>query len=169
MPAHKPAVKRAVSTNGAAVPGDVKDVKLAREGRARIEWSDRHMPVLRAIRARFAKARPFKKLRIGACLHVTTETANLMRTLQAGGAERARHGVRVGHERQELVRRAPRDRPGPLAVREGLEQLRRARVLGRVAVERQDEHAAVHRDHVSSAGRVSRPGRAGSSRNGPRS
>jgi len=70
-----------------STPGHVKDMKLAREGKARIEWADRHMPVLRAIRARFAKQRPLKGVRIGACLHVTTETANLMRTLQAGGAD----------------------------------------------------------------------------------
>jgi adenosylhomocysteinase len=75
------------AANGHAVPGDVKDFKLAREGRLRIEWADRHMPVLRQIRARFAKQRPLKGLRIAACLHVTTETANLARTLQAGGAE----------------------------------------------------------------------------------
>ncbi len=71
----------------AATPGHVKDIKLAREGRARIEWAERNMPVLRQIRARFAKERPLKGMRIAACLHVTTETANLARTLQAGGAE----------------------------------------------------------------------------------
>ncbi len=75
------------STNGHAAAGHVKDLQLAREGRLRIEWADRNMPVLRTIRARFAKERPLKGLRIGACLHVTTETANLARTLQAGGAE----------------------------------------------------------------------------------
>src|SRR5262245_8833461 len=75
------------ATNGAAVAGHVKDMKLAREGKQRIEWADRHMPVVRAIRARFAKERPLKGLRIAACLHVTTETANLARTLKAGGAE----------------------------------------------------------------------------------
>jgi adenosylhomocysteinase len=69
------------------VPGHVKDLALAREGRMRIEWADRNMPVLRAIRARFTKERPLRGLRIAACLHVTTETANLARTLQAGGAE----------------------------------------------------------------------------------
>ena len=69
-----------------AVPGHVRDLSLAREGRMRIEWADRHMPVLRAIRTRFVKERPLKGLRIAACLHVTTETANLARTLQAGGA-----------------------------------------------------------------------------------
>jgi adenosylhomocysteinase len=62
-------------------------MKHAREGKTRIEWADRNMPVLRAIRARFAKQRPLRGVRIGACLHVTTETANLMRTLQAGGAD----------------------------------------------------------------------------------
>ncbi len=87
MAARKNAPNNVASNDDVIIAGDVKDMKLAREGKARIEWADRHMPVLRAIRARFAKERPFKKLRIGACLHVTTETANLMRTLQAGGAE----------------------------------------------------------------------------------
>jgi adenosylhomocysteinase len=75
------------ATNGAAVAGHVKDMRLVREGRLRIEWADRHMPVLRQIRARFAKERPLRGIKIAACLHVTTETANLARTLQAGGAE----------------------------------------------------------------------------------
>jgi adenosylhomocysteinase len=75
------------AANGHAVAGDVKDLKLAREGRLRIEWADRNMPVLRAIRARFAKQRPLRGMRIAACLHVTTETANLARTLKAGGAD----------------------------------------------------------------------------------
>ena len=79
---HAPVVARNTET-----PGHVKDLGLAREGRLRIEWADRHMPVLRAIRARFAKERPLKGVRIAACLHVTTETANLARTLKAGGAE----------------------------------------------------------------------------------
>jgi len=73
--------------HAAAVPHHVKDLGLAGDGKARIEWAERHMPVLRAIRARFAKEKPLKGMRIAACLHVTTETANLMRTLQAGGAE----------------------------------------------------------------------------------
>jgi len=72
---------------GSPVPGHVKDMKLAREGRLRIEWAERNMPVLRAIRQRFAKERPLKGVRIAACLHVTTETANLARTLKAAGAE----------------------------------------------------------------------------------
>ncbi len=66
---------------------DIKDPKLAEGGRLRIEWAEREMPVLRSIRERFAKERPLSGVRISACLHVTTETANLMRTLQAGGAD----------------------------------------------------------------------------------
>jgi adenosylhomocysteinase len=66
---------------------DVVDLALAAEGVRRIEWAEREMPVLRLIRERFAADRPLAGIRIGACLHVTTETANLMRTLQAGGAE----------------------------------------------------------------------------------
>ncbi len=78
---------KAVAAADTAMVGHVKDMSLARAGKDRIEWAERNMPVLRAIRARFAKEKPFKKLRIAACLHVTTETANLMRTLKAGGAE----------------------------------------------------------------------------------
>jgi adenosylhomocysteinase len=67
--------------------GDVKDLSLAPRGKGRIEWAETQMPVLRAIRARFEKEQPLKGQRIAACLHVTTETSNLMRTLKAGGAE----------------------------------------------------------------------------------
>ncbi len=66
---------------------DVKDLKQAEGGRRRIEWAEREMPVLRLIRERFARERPLKGIRIAACLHVTTETANLAYTLQAGGAD----------------------------------------------------------------------------------
>src|SRR2546421_7329443 len=66
---------------------DVKDLALADEGSRRIEWADRQMPVLAAIRERFEREQPLAGHRISACLHVTTETANLMRTLQAGGAD----------------------------------------------------------------------------------
>ncbi|KPJ59150.1 MAG: adenosylhomocysteinase [Latescibacteria bacterium DG_63] len=66
---------------------DVKDLKLNVAGRARIEWSDRNMPVLREIRERFTSEKPLKDMRIAACLHVTSETANLVRTLMEGGAE----------------------------------------------------------------------------------
>jgi adenosylhomocysteinase len=67
-------------------PHDVIDLGLAAEGVRRIEWAEREMPVLRLIRERFEREKPLDGLRIGACLHVTTETANLMRTLAAGGA-----------------------------------------------------------------------------------
>src|SRR5437868_8773434 len=66
---------------------DVKDLALAGEGKRRIEWADRQMPVLAAIRDRFEREQPLSGHRISACLHVTTETANLMRTLKAGGAD----------------------------------------------------------------------------------
>ena len=66
---------------------DVKNLDLAEGGRRRIEWAEREMPVLRSIKERFLKERPFEGIRMSACLHVTTETANLMRTLQAGGAD----------------------------------------------------------------------------------
>jgi len=65
---------------------DVKDLKLNAKGKDRIEWAERDMPVLRGIRARFEKKKPLQGYTIAACLHVTTETANLMRTLKAGGA-----------------------------------------------------------------------------------
>ncbi|MDR0350515.1 MAG: adenosylhomocysteinase [Coriobacteriales bacterium] len=65
----------------------VKDSSLADAGRARVEWADLDMPVLAGIRERFAREKPLAGLRIAACLHVTTETANLMRTLVAGGAD----------------------------------------------------------------------------------
>ncbi|HWQ04652.1 MAG TPA: adenosylhomocysteinase [Longilinea sp.] len=66
---------------------DVKDLQLAEGGRRRMDWAAREMPVLRAIQDRFAIERPLAGLRVSACLHVTTETANLMTTLQAGGAD----------------------------------------------------------------------------------
>ncbi len=66
---------------------DVKDLGLAGRGRLRIEWADRNMPVLRSIRERFAREKPLQGQRVAACLHVTTETANLARTLREGGAQ----------------------------------------------------------------------------------
>src|SRR5438874_3907062 len=66
---------------------DVKDLALAEEGKRRIEWADRQMPLLTAIREPFERERPLAGHRVSACLHVTTETANLMRTLKAGGAD----------------------------------------------------------------------------------
>lgn len=69
------------------VKHDVKDMGLAAKGRLRIEWAEKEMPVLRSITERFRKEKPLKGIRLAACLHVTTETANLMDTLKAGGAE----------------------------------------------------------------------------------
>jgi adenosylhomocysteinase len=69
------------------VRGDIRDIGLADAGRLRIEWADRQMPVLAGIRERFERERPLDGWRISACLHVTAETANLMRTLAAGGAD----------------------------------------------------------------------------------
>jgi adenosylhomocysteinase len=68
------------------VSHDVKDLSLSGAGRLRIEWAEQSMPVLRQVRERFAKEQPLKGIRLAACLHVTTETAVLMRTLKAGGA-----------------------------------------------------------------------------------
>src|SRR5271170_8004979 len=66
---------------------DVKDLALAAHGKKRIEWADKDMPVLRMVRDRFAKEKPLAGYRMAACLHITTETSNLARALQAGGAE----------------------------------------------------------------------------------
>ncbi|HBC46363.1 MAG TPA: adenosylhomocysteinase [candidate division Zixibacteria bacterium] len=66
---------------------DVKDLKLAKAGKNRIEWAEKFMPVLRSIKQRFSKDKPLKGVKMACCLHVTTETANLMITLKAGGAE----------------------------------------------------------------------------------
>jgi len=69
------------------VKHDIKDIKLAQKGKLRTEWAAQEMPVLKSISERFKKEKPLKGFRLSACLHVTTETANLMQTLQAGGAE----------------------------------------------------------------------------------
>lgn len=68
---------------------DLKDIGLAREGKNKIEWAAREMPVLRGIREDFLKNKPLKNLTVGACLHVTSETANLMIALKEGGANAA--------------------------------------------------------------------------------
>ncbi len=65
----------------------VKDIKLSGKGRKRIEWAELDMPVLRRVKDNFSKKKPLKGAKVAACLHVTTETANLALTLQAGGAE----------------------------------------------------------------------------------
>lgn len=66
---------------------DIKDINQAEGGRRRMDWAEREMPVLRTIRERFKKEKPLQGMRLSACLHVTAETANLMRTLQEGGAD----------------------------------------------------------------------------------
>src|SRR5205809_7305084 len=77
----------AIMTTATRPACDVKDPKLAGPGKKRILWADRDMPVLARIRERFEKEKPLAGLRMAACLHVTCETANLARTLQAGGAD----------------------------------------------------------------------------------
>ncbi len=80
-------ISREKKASTETIPADIKAVELAPMGLKRIRWADENMPVLRLIRARFEKEQPLQGLRIGACLHVTTETANLVRTLVAGGAK----------------------------------------------------------------------------------
>jgi adenosylhomocysteinase len=76
-----------MATTTVNVPCDVKNLELAEQGKKRIEWANQSMPVLQSIRKEFIKNQPLKGIRISACLHVTTETANLMITLRDGGAE----------------------------------------------------------------------------------
>ena len=71
-----------------AIQGDVRDTSLAAEGSRRIEWAAREMPVVDSIRERFAREKPLRGLRIAACLHVTSETANLAYALRATAAPR---------------------------------------------------------------------------------
>src|SRR6202522_3154650 len=75
-----------MSTATTTVPCDVKDLSLAEAGKRRIEWAAQSMPVLQTIRKQFIKSQPLAGIRVAACLHVTTETANLMITLRDGGA-----------------------------------------------------------------------------------
>lgn len=76
-----------MSTAMPAIEHDIKDIALAPQGKRRIDWAEREMPVLRLIRERFKTEQPLKGVRLVACAHITTETANLARALQAGGAE----------------------------------------------------------------------------------
>src|SRR6266850_3421923 len=76
-----------MSTAMRAIEHDIKDISLAPQGKRRIDWAEREMPVLRLIRERFTTEQPLKGVRLIACAHITTETANLARTLQAGGAD----------------------------------------------------------------------------------
>ena len=84
---HRPPDRGASPPRGVMAASDVADATLAGAGEARIEWADGQMPVLRSIRERFARERPLDGIVVGACLHVTSETANLVRTLAAGGAD----------------------------------------------------------------------------------
>ena len=77
---------------------DIKDIGLAEQGRKRMAWAENEMPVLRQIRERFKKEKPFKGMRVSACLHVTAETANLMATLAAGASREARRRALSGPE-----------------------------------------------------------------------
>src|SRR5438552_567090 len=76
-----------MAKEGTSMHYDIKDINLAPQGKQRIEWADREMPVLRLIRERFEQEKPLAGVKLIACAHITTETANLARTLQAGGAE----------------------------------------------------------------------------------
>jgi adenosylhomocysteinase len=76
-----------MAQEGISMEYDIKDINLAEEGKQRIEWANREMPVLQLIRERFAEKKPLDGVKIVACAHITTETANLARTLQAGGAD----------------------------------------------------------------------------------
>jgi adenosylhomocysteinase len=78
-----------VETVETAVSYDISNSALAAEGKKKIEWAERNMPVLAQIKERFEATKPFTGIRIAACMHVTSETANLMRALKAGGAELA--------------------------------------------------------------------------------
>ena len=82
----------ATMTTPTAVPAEIKDPSLAPQGKKQIEWANRDMPVLEQIRERFAKEKPLAGVRISACCHITKETANLVRTLKAGGAEGLLYG-----------------------------------------------------------------------------
>jgi adenosylhomocysteinase len=77
----------ATMTTTSSIPCEIKDLNLAESGKRQIEWADRDMPVLRQIRERFAKEKPLAGIRLVACSHITKETANLARALQAGGAD----------------------------------------------------------------------------------
>src|SRR5205814_1482614 len=95
-----------MSTAMPAIEHDIKDVSLAPQGKKRIDWAEREMPVLRLIRERFGNEQPLKGVRLIACAHITTETANLARTLQAGGAEvrSLRRNVRASNQTHTFQR-----------------------------------------------------------------
>jgi len=82
-----PVQGRGKEQSGEKMDYDIKDINLAEEGKSSVDWANKSMPVLNSIKKRFEKEKPLRGLRLGACLHVTTETASLMETLKAGGAE----------------------------------------------------------------------------------
>src|ERR1700735_5222809 len=84
---HKLKLKGVLVETAAKLNGDVKDLALAEKGKRKIEWANQHMPVLQLIRKQFIKDQPLKGIRMSACLHVTSETANLAITLRDGGAD----------------------------------------------------------------------------------
>src|SRR5437762_3060337 len=99
-----------VTTTARTAPAsDIKDLNLAAEGRRRTEWAERSMPVLRQLRERFAQERPLAGRRLSACLHVTTETANLAVTLQAGGADVAPGGSHPPPTQDDVAAHLVRD------------------------------------------------------------
>ena len=118
------------------VASDVKDLAQAAKGRTKIAWADDQMPVLKPIRERFARERPLKGLRIAACLHVTSETANLARTLHEGGAVEV--GVVVGSpaERRVVVEPDEHARGGERRGRRG---------DGHEAQQQDDSHETIHK------------------------
>ncbi len=87
MTATAPQSAGSANKEGTPFGFDIQDIELAKSGKAKIDWAQNQVPVLKAIRARFEKEQPLKGYRVAACLHVTTETAHLMITLKAGGAE----------------------------------------------------------------------------------
>src|SRR5207245_10897977 len=101
------------------VEHDVKNIGLAAEGRLKIEWAEQSMPVLRQVRERFAKEQPLKGLRLGACLHVTTETAILMLTLKAGGAQVALCGSNPLSTQDDVAADLVKDIGVPVFVQNG--------------------------------------------------
>src|SRR2546422_2706254 len=98
-----------MTTTAPSAPSDIKDLSLAAEGRRRTEWAERSMPVLRLIRERFTRERPLAGRRLAACLHVTSETANLAVTLKAGGADVALCGSNPLSTQDDIAAHLVRD------------------------------------------------------------
>src|SRR6516225_3543095 len=118
---------------------DIKDLKLAPQGKKRILWADGDMPVLARIRERFAKEKPLAGLRMSACLHVTCETANLVRALQAGGADLVSAMVFVALERLDDVH------PQVRAWAQKLPPAERKRLIGQIVGSLEETTTGVNR------------------------